>query len=241
MSKELTNADTNSGVDYDHLRKMKIKLLITRDQWKELKAHMYWTALLFSAVISLALISQKALKFSMDAPLSKMIEVIDYSHLLSSLMSFSMVFILYSPPRFSSRLSFLVGFMSVIQIILTSSCQVLSMTQIEEIKPLQEFLNESFSLFLVSSEIDSLCSQLNGNLPIGSLVYWIIFVFSVYMENNYSNVVKTLNEFEEVEQLLLKTANKGKLGKEEKGKEKEEKENSKETSSNKKKKKNKTS
>jgi hypothetical protein len=235
MAKETSN----TGIDHDHLRRMKIKLLITRDQWKELKAHMYWTSMIFSAVIAIALLSQKALKFSIDAPPSMMIEVIDYSHFISSLMSFSLVFILYSTSRFSSRLSFLIGFISFIQIILTLSCYILSMNHLDDIKPLQEFLTQSFSLFLIPSEMDSLCSQLNGNLPIGSLVYWIIFVFSVYMENNYQNVVKTLNEFEEMEKLLLKAENKGKKGEEgeERGKEEKEKNEDKEQISKKNKKK----
>lgn len=250
MTKATSAASPSSGIDHEHLRRMKIKLLITRDQWKELKAHMYWTAMIFSAVISLALFTQKSFHYSIDFPQSIMIEISNYSHLISSLMSFSMIFILYSSQLFSSRLSSLISFISFIQIIFTIFCYILSLTHIDEtIKPLQEYVRQYLSFFLVSSEIDFLCLQLDGNLPIGSLVYWIIYIFSAYMENNYRNILKTLNEFEEMENLLVQAEKKGekKGGKEEKGKEKNEEEeevkeeNDKEPNSKKKNKKKKTS
>ena len=248
MTKPTSAASPSSGIDHEHLRRMKIKLLITRDQWKELKAHMYWTAMIFSGVISLALLTQKSFQYSINFPL---IEIINYSHFMSSLMSFSMIFILYSSQLFSSRLSSLISSLSFIQIIFTILCYILSLTHIDEtIQPLQEYVRHSLSYFFVSSEIDFFCGQLNGNLPIGSLVYWIIYIFSAYMENNYRNILKTLNEFEEMEKLLVQVEKKGERKgekKEEKGKEEKEEEeevkeeNEKERISKKKNKKKKTS
>jgi hypothetical protein len=188
-----------SEVNEEYFTKMKIKLLISRDQWKELKAHMYWTFIMFSGAISLALLTQ-TLKFSSEWSL----EHINYSQLLNALISFSMVFILIASTRFQSRLSVGVAIITIVHILAYLSCLIKSMTLQTEFRPLQDLITETLQMFLITSEIDFLCSELNGTSPVGAFMYWTIFIFSSYMEGNYLKTLTTLKEFEELEKSLKK-------------------------------------
>jgi hypothetical protein len=198
-------------VNEEYFTKMKIKLMISRDQWKELKAHMYWTFIMFSAAISLALLSQ-TLTFSSEWSL----EQINYSQLLNALISFSMVLILFSSTRFQSRLSLCVGIATILHVVAYLSCMLRSMTLQSNLKPLQDLISETLQMFLVTSEIDYLCSELNGTSPVGAFMYWTIFLFSAYMEGNYLKTLTTLKEFEELE-LSLKKLNQKQSKSEKKG------------------------
>lgn len=183
----------NKQIDEDKLRKIKIKLLISHDQWKELKAHMYWTFILFSVIISLALLYKVFPTWDLNN--------IEYSHLISSILIFSIVFILFSTLKFSSRFALLIGFISIIHLIIFLSCNLLLQERVELLQFREIVENIIISIFTLS-EKEFVCTNIGSNTPVGTFVYWSIYFFSQYIESNYRNVANTLKEFEAMEQEL---------------------------------------
>lgn len=210
-----------NGIDEATLQKMKIKLLISYDQWKALKAHMYWTFMIFSFVIGLLLLYTSFNLSSSPIPSSSSLPPITFQiyswyfsinwvQLFNSLLVLSLLLKLYKP--FLQQFYLLNQFINIISTIyflIYLICQLFILPHYHpSIELLQESLFNIFQSQYTKLEIIEFCQKFTFNSPIGVLISWAILVFSYYMENNYKKVENTLKEFEELENLLNKMKNK---------------------------------
>ena len=227
------------SIDFDEetLKKMKMKLVLSYEQWKELKRNMYTTFLLFLFIISLSLL------YKVSPNWNEKVEI-NYSNLLNSIIIFLIIFILLSPLKFHTKFSSFLGLITTIQFILFLLCNCIqeknetfeekneNFQQINEIfqfLQINERINNLFLLILTPIEKDLICSEIGLNTPVGPFIYWAMYLFIQYMEGNYQKIEKTLRDFEDMEKELKDSLQKKnlKVEKEEEGDEKKENKKSK--------------